>query len=145
MAFKKQYFMDSHLFEKEQYSSPQCCQLQNFITYFLQKSIIIFSKIGQVLQRNIKYYWHVLGDYYIIFRNIWLKMKGEKEISFWCHLEDLQQGGVRSHSHSRFHVSWAGFHAVPAHSAFCEIGNSGLQRTACTGAVHDPALCYRQI
>lgn len=62
--------MDSHLFEKEQYSSPQCCQLQNFITYFLQKSIIIFSKIGQVLQRNIKYYWHVLGDYYIIFRNI---------------------------------------------------------------------------
>lgn len=41
-----------------------------------------------------------------------------------------------------------GFHDAPAHSLFCQINNSGLQLAVCgvcTGAVQDPALCYRQI
>lgn len=42
--------MNSCLFEKDQYSSFQCCLLQNFITYFVQKNYNNFSKIGQVLQ-----------------------------------------------------------------------------------------------
>lgn len=139
MAFKKQYFMDSCLFEKDQYSSLWCCLLHKFITYFVQKSIIIFCKIGQVLQTSVKYYWHVLGR---LWHNFWRYLTQNEETKRNSPFDATQKTFSREVSEG---IHTPSFHAVPAHSVFCQINNSGLHLATCTGAVQDPASCYTHV